>query len=392
MKTKIFNKYMWKYVDWILVILICMLVGFSLISIINATASPFTGDESGFGEFMDNLNLGSAQRQMMFFGIGLIAMFLCMLLDYHTVKNITDYIYWICIAFLIAVLFLGSEQRGTTGWFMIGTYGVQPAEFGKIGLILVISKVLSDKTEGHEEGITRFRDILPALWRFIIPFGLIVSQPDFGTAIVYMFIFVVLLFMAKTNWKILLTLLIIAIAAIPIVYNLLAGWQQERLLSFFFPDQYATADTADARFQVEQAKMAVGSGGLFGKGLFAPGSLSQLDFVPEKHNDFIFAVTVEAFGFVGGLAVLVLYFLLISRTFMLSMRARDDFGAYIIIGVAAMTLFHVFENIAMNIDLMPITGIPLPFFSYGGSSLLTNMIAYGMVLSVDMRRTRWPIG
>ena len=138
--------------------------------------------------------------------------------------------------------------------------------------------------------------------------------------------------------------------------------------------------------------MAIGSGGFLGKGLFAPGSLSQLDYVPEKHNDFIFSVTIEAFGFLGGLILIILYFFLISRTFMLAMRSKDDFGAYICIGVAAMTLFHVVENIGMNIDLLPVTGIPLPFFSYGGSSLLTNMIAYGMVISVDMRRARRPLG
>lgn len=392
MKSNVINKHMWKYVDWLVIVLIFVLVGFSILSLINATASPFTGDESTFSEFMANLNLGSAQRQMMFFLIGVGAMFLCLLLDYHMVKNVSDYIYWICVAFLVIVLFAGSEQRGTTGWFMVGDYGIQPSEFGKLGLILILAKVLSDKTEGHEDGISKVRDIWPALWRFAIPFVLILAQPDFGTGIVYAFIFFTMLFMAKTHWKIIVLIVVIAVAIIPIAYNFLQDWQQLRILSFLFPEDYQSPDTADARLQVEQAKMAVGSGGFFGKGLFAPGSLSQLDYVPEKQNDFIFAVTVEAFGFLGGLIILVLYFLLISRTFMLAMRARDDFGAYIIVGVAAMTLFHVVENIGMNLDLLPVTGIPLPFFSSGGSSLLTNMIAYGMVLSVDMRRTRWPIG
>jgi len=392
MKSNVINKHMWKYVDWFLVVLIFILVGFSLISMINATASPFTGDESTFSEFMANLNLGSAQRQLMFFAIGIGAMFICLLLDYNSVKNVTSYIYWICVALLVVVLLFGSDQRGTTGWFMIGTYGFQPAEFAKLGIILILAKVISDKTEGHEEGITRVRDILPALWRFAIPFVLILAQPDFGTAVVYAFIFFTMLFMAKTHWKIILLIVVVAIAIIPIAYNLLQDWQKLRILSFLFPEDFQSTETADARLQVEQAKMAVGSGGFLGKGLFAPGSLSQLDYVPEKHNDFIFAVTVEAFGFLGGFILLLLYFLLISRTLMLAMRAKDDFGAYIIVGVAAMTLFHVIENIGMNIDLLPVTGIPLPFFSYGGSSLLTNMLAYGMVLSVDMRRTRWPIG
>lgn len=392
MKPNTLTKQMWKNADWLMIVLIVGLVGYGVISIINATASPFTGDENGFSEILANLNLGSAQRQLLFFAIGIGAMFVCTLLDYHTVRNVAEYIYWICVALLIAVLIMGSNQRGTTGWFMIGTYGFQPSEFGKIGLILILAKVLSDKTEGHEDGITRVRDIWPALWRFAIPFVLIVYQPDFGTAMVYAFIFFMMLFMAKTSWRIILLIVIISVALIPIAYNFLRDWQKIRLLSFFFPEQYQTTETADARLQVEQAKMAIGSGGFLGKGLFAPGSLSQLDYVPEKHNDFIFSVTIEAFGFLGGIILLIMYFFLISRTFMLAMRAKDDFGAYICIGVAAMTLFHVVENIGMNIDLLPVTGIPLPFFSYGGSSLLTNMIAYGMVISVDMRRQRRPIG
>ncbi len=374
--------------DWFLVAIIVILVVYSLISMINATADPFTGDESTFSEFMANIDLSWAQKQLMFFAIGVGAVFLILLVDYHDVRKITDYIYWICIAFLAAVLAFGDTQRGTTGWFMIGSYGFQPSEFAKIGIILVLAKVLADKTEGGDMGITRFRDVIPALWRFLIPFVMIAVQPDFGTAIVYAFIFVVMLFMAKTSWKVMLILALIALAAIPLIWALLEDWQRMRIFSFLYPEQ----QDADVRLQVDQAKMALGSGGMFGKGLFAPGTLSQLDYVPEKHNDFIFSVTVEAFGFVGGLVLIALYFLLIVRTFMLAGRARDDFGSYIIVGVAAMTLFHVFENIGMNMDIMPVTGIPLPFFSYGGSNLLTNMIAYGIVLSVDMRRTRWPIG
>ncbi|MDL2236935.1 rod shape-determining protein RodA [Christensenellaceae bacterium OttesenSCG-928-K19] len=388
MKSKLINKHMWKYVDWALVAIIVLIVGYGIVSIINATASPFTGDESTFAQFMENLNLGTAERQLMFFGIGLGIMFVILLLDYHIVRNMTEIIYWACIVLLVIVLNLGTEVNGTTGWFRIGDYGLQPSEFCKIGVVLVLAKVISDKTEGHEDGINKIRDIIPALWRFAIPFALIMAQPDFGTAIVYAFIFFVMLFMAKTNWKILLLLIAVCIIAVVVIYPFLKPYQQSRISVWWNPE----AQEADDLLQTQQAKMAIGSGGLTGKGLFAPGSLSQLDYVPEKHNDFIFAVTVEAFGFIGGAALIVLYFLLISRTFMLAMRAKDDYGAYIIIGVGAMMLFHTFENIGMNIGLLPVTGIPLPFFSYGGSNLLTSMIAYGIVLSVDMRRTRWPIG
>ncbi len=385
MKLRIYNKNMWKYFDWILIILIFMLVGYGLVSIINVTASPFTGDEHTFAEIYANLNLESAGYQVIFFLVGLGVMFGVMFIDYSNMKHFVDYIYWVCIALLVIVLLYGSEQRGTKGWFMIGDRGFQPAEFGKIAIILVLAKCLSLKTEGHENGITQFKDALPALWRVALPVVLIMLQPDFGTAMVYIFICVILLFMSKTSWKVFLILIVAAAVLLPIIWFTMEDWQRTRIFTFLDPN-YGTQGEG---LQVEQAKMAVGSGQMFGKGLFAPGSLSQLDYVPEKHNDFIFAVTVEAFGFFGGFLVILLYALLCIRTFMLSLRAKDDFGAYIIIGVMAMTMFHVFENIGMNIGVLPVTGIPLPFFSYGGSNMIANCIAFGMVLSVDIRRQRW---
>lgn len=385
MKTKAINKNMWKYVDWALVVIIFILVGYSILSIVNATASPFTGDEKTFAEFFANLNLNSAMWQVIFFVVGLFCMFLVMLVDYHSVAHITDLLYWATVALLVAVMFLGSEQNGTTGWFMIGNRGFQPGEFCKVLIIIVLAKVLSDKTEGNDDGLQTMRDIFPALWRVMIPVVLIMIQPDFGTAVVYLFIFAAMLFMGKVHWKVVLWLLLIIAIAAPVLWFSMKDYQQQRILSFFNP----SAQSADATMQVDQAKLAIGSGQFLGKGLFAPGSLSQLNYVPEKHNDFIFAVTVEAFGFLGGLILIILYFLLIGRTFMLALRAKDDFGAYIIVGVAAMTLFHVVENIGMNLGILPVTGIPLPFFSYGGSSMVTNCIAFGMVISVDMRRQRW---
>lgn len=385
MKTKAINKNMWKYVDWALVVIIFILVGYSILSIVNATASPFTGDEKTFAEFFANLNLNSAMWQVIFFVVGLFCMFLVMLVDYHSVAHITDLLYWVTVALLVAVMFLGSEQNGTTGWFMIGNRGFQPGEVCKVLIIIVLAKVLSDKTEGNDDGLQTMRDIFPALWRVMIPVVLIMIQPDFGTAVVYLFIFAAMLFMGKVHWKVVLWLLLIIAIAAPVLWFSMKDYQQQRILSFFNP----SAQSADATMQVDQAKLAIGSGQFLGKGLFAPGSLSQLNYVPEKHNDFIFAVTVEAFGFLGGLILIILYFLLIGRTFMLALRAKDDFGAYIIVGVAAMTLFHVVENIGMNLGILPVTGIPLPFFSYGGSSMVTNCIAFGMVISVDMRRQRW---
>lgn len=392
MKSKLINKNMWKYVDWFLIIIIVVLVGYSLLSILNATAAPFTGDETTFGEFVANLDLSSVGWQFIFFAIGLALMFLVMLVDYHSLGHFTDWFYWATVALLVAVLFLGDRQNGTSGWFMIGSRGFQPAEVCKILIIIVFAKLFSDKTEGHEEGLQSLRDVFPMLWRLLLPVVLIAAQPDMGTAIVYVVIFAVMLFMAKASWKVWLILIGIVGAALVayLVYiaNDPGNYQWIRILSFFNPSA-EEVKLNDADMQMIQAQLAIGSGQFFGKGLFTPGSLSQLGYVPFSHNDFIFAVTVEAFGFLGGIVLIILYFLLIARTFMLALRAKDDFGAYIIIGVAAMTLFHVVENIGMNIGLLPVTGIPLPFFSSGGSNMITNCIAFGLVISVDMRRQRW---
>ena len=382
---KTLNKSMFKYVDWFLLILIFVLVGFSLLSITNATASPFTGSESSFSDIFSNLNLSNTVNQFLFFLIGLGMIFVITLIDYNNLRHYTDYIYWICVALLVAVYFLGSTQNGTTGWFMIGGRGFQPSEFTKVGLILAFARIMASQTEGNENGITRFSQLWPLLWRFLIPFALVAIQPDMGTALVYVSIFICILFMAKTSLKMFGILIAIAGATAPVIWFAAPDYMKTRIFTFLQPD-YASTDQA---YHATQAKLAIGSGQLTGKGLFASGSMSQLGFIPERHNDFIFAVTTEAFGFVGAAVVITLYALLIIRTCMLAMRAKDDFGTYISIGVVAMILFHVVENIGMNVGVLPITGISLPFFSYGGSNLLTCMIAYGFVLNVDMRRARW---
>ena len=308
-------------------------------------------------------------------------------MDYNSLRHYTEYIYWICIALLVILLIpgVGSTQNGTTGWFMIGSYGLQPSEFTKIGLILVFARIVAAQTEGNENGITKFSQVWPLLWRFLIPFALVAVQPDLGTAMVYLAIFIGILFMAKTSLKMFGILAALGGGAIPIVWFMLKDYQKQRIFTFLDPN-YASSDQA---YHVTQAKLAIGSGQMFGKGLFASGSMSQLGFVPEARNDFIFSVTAEAFGFIGALILIILYTLLIVRLVMLALRAKDDYGTYIIIGLVSMLMFHVVENIGMNLGILPITGISLPLFSYGGSNLMATMVALGFVISVDVRRARW---
>lgn len=380
-RSRLSFKYI-KFVDWILIINIVCIVVFSLVAIANATAAPFTGDEQNISQYFEKVNFYYVVLQLLWFGLGLLAMFVMMLPDYHNLGDYTVWIYWINIALLVLVLLTNNTIRGVSGWFSFGERGFQPSEVAKIAIILTLAKLVSDKTR-DKEGITKYRDIVWIVLSFLLPFALILAQPDFGTAFVYAAIFFGMLFMAKTSIKIIATILAAGLIMIPFMWFVVMNDEQKlRIISFFNPDLSAST-------QVSQAKVAIGSGQLTGKGFFAAGALGRLGFVPDDHTDFIFSVTIEPIGFIGGLVLILLYFTLIFRTLYLAMKAKDDFGKYIIVGVVCMTLFHIFENIGMNMGIMPVTGIPLPFFSYGGSSMLANMVAYGLVLNVNMRRFRW---
>lgn len=220
---------------------------------------------------------------------------------------------------------------------------------------------------------------------FLIPFALILLQPDLGTALVYVAILVGMLFIAGVNWKIMLTGIAAAALALPLaVKYILNDTQRARLEGFFGTG----TDAANATYQLRNSQMAIGSGGLSGRGLLAEGTVSQLDYVPDQHTDFIFSTAAEAFGFIGAVIILVLYLLLLLRLLYMAYRTPDRFGKLLITGVVSMFFFHIFENIGMTIGLMPITGIPLPFMSYGGSNMWTNMIAVGLAQNAYCRRNR----
>ena len=220
-----------------------------------------------------------------------------------------------------------------------------------------------------------------------MPLLLVLRQPDWGTAMVYIAIVAGMLFAAGLDWRFGVVGVSGFLASIPLLWNfVLNEFQRERVLVFLDPSR----DLQGSGLQVLKSRVAIGSGGLFGKGFFQEGALSQLDYIPEKHNDFIFAVAGETMGFVGCLVIVALFLVLILRMMQQAGRARDRFGMLVIVGVVSMFLFHIFENIGMTIGLMPVTGIPLPFLSYGGSNMLTNMIAVGLVLNIAMRRELHP--
>jgi len=371
-------------VEWVTIVLVVALVAFGVITIGNVMAEPFTGNEDTLSDVLNNLNTEYIARQLINFLVGLAGLFLMLAIDYSLFRQAVKYIYIANIALLVLVLVVAQDSRGVLGWFKLGTRAFQPSEICKVTLILMLSDKAAEIME-REGGIKTFKDLGVMLLYFVIPFVLVVVQPDMGTAIVFLVIFICILFISKLSWKFIIAAVIAFAGLLPLsYYYVLSPQQRERIDIFLNPalDQTGTG----AALQVNRSKAAIGSGQLFGKGYFTEGTLAQLKFVPERHTDFIFSGIVEGLGFVGGTVLIVAYFLLIFRWLWISVSAKDHFGSCIAIGGMGMLLAHVFENIGMTIGLMPVTGIPLPFVSYGGSNLLANMMCVGLVLNVWMRR------
>lgn len=311
--------------------------------------------------------------------MGIVAMFVATSFDYEYFGDIAKYIYIACAAMLVLVLMIGTGSSiGSKSWIRVGPVNIQPAEFVKLGFILTFSKHVSSVKENLNHPFT----ILKLLLHLGLLLGLILLQPDFGTAMVFVCIFAGILFAAGISYKYILGAGgLLAIIAPIAWFFFFDEYQKNRILVFLNPESAPMAEG----YHVIQSKLAIGSGQIFGKGLFH-GTQTQLDYLPAKHTDFIFAVIGEELGFVGCVIVIALLFTLVFRCVANSRLAKNDFGSYICIGVAIMFFAHIFENIGMCVGLMPVTGIPLPFFSYGGSSVLTNFIAIGLVLNVYMRR------
>lgn len=378
---------MFKQIDWILLLLVIAIVLYGFIAITSTTSSAYYEDEQNLWDYLINTaNYATSSLHLVFFLVGLAAMAVLLLVDYNNLRDFSNIIYWLSVVMLLAVLLFSKSTRGIFGWFKIGSRGFQPAEFCKVFMIIVLSKEFAKVTEGHNGGITQLRQLWPMIWRFIIPFVLIILQPDWGTALVYLFVFAGLMLMAKVSWKIIGICGLSVAAIIPLAWLLLEPWQKDRIYVFLDP----MSDPEGAGFNVIRA-MTVGShGGVTGKGFFSPELLTQTaNYLPEEHTDFLFSANLEAVGYVGGIILVALYFMLLLRMVYLSTRAKDDFGTYLVLGVSFMFLFHIFENIGMNIGIMPVTGIPLPFFSYGGSNMLTCMLCIGLVQNVNMRRMRY---
>jgi rod shape determining protein RodA len=311
--------------------------------------------------------------------LGLAVLVLLAAVDYQNVARAWRPILGGTLVALLAVLVIGRTSFGAQRWIAFGPLAAfQPAELAKLAVIITLAKHI----DGHKE-FDSWRTILPVLAQAAIPMALIVRQPDLGTALVLAAILTAMLFVARAPARMLAALAAGVAVVAPIAWHLLHDYQRRRLLVFFDPG----ADPLGGGYALIQSKIAVGSGQLFGKGLLH-GTQSLLHFIPEQHTDFIFTVIGEELGFVGALVMLGLFALWLWRGMAIAAQAKDRLGMLMAVGVVAMVAFHLVVNVGMTVGLMPITGIPLPFISHGGSALITMAGGTGLLLNIGMRRKK----
>lgn len=349
---------------------------------------------SGFGLLMIYSATSSAgsigmERQMIFVAAGVIVYLIISNIDYRELKNLIPIISVVVLLGLLAVFFF-EPINGARRWIPLGFFNLQPAEFAKVMVILLLAALLSPSNR-DEVGkrqlswTTMFRAILIVA----VPAALVFYEPDLGTTLVFGFILFVMLFVAGSTWRQMLSLA--GAATLGVVLTLQRGWlenyQMDRIEVLFRPDE---VDPTGIGYTMLQSRRAIGSGQLFGRGLFAEGTQTSFEYVPEQETDFIFTAVAEQLGFVGGILVIAAYAVIVWRLLVVAANARDRFGALIATGLAAMMVFHVFVNIGMTVGIMPVTGIPLPFLSAGGSFYLAMTLSLGIANSVWLMRTPVP--
>lgn len=311
--------------------------------------------------------------------IGFFAILLLIAIDIKIFRKIYIFIYIFCIFSLILVNLIGTgDAVGARSWIQFGSFSVQPSEFVKLGVIISLATIL----EKNKENINEPKTLIKILIFAFIPVVFILKQPDFGTAIVLICIISTMLFFAGISLKLVVYTIFGIFFSLPFVYVFLSEYQKKRILDFLHPER----DISGSGYQVMQGKIAVGSGKFTGRGLFK-GPQNQFNFIPEKQTDSIFPVFIEEMGFVGGITLISLYTLILYRLICLSKKTTSVYNQLIIVGVFAMFLAHIFENIGMTIGIMPLTGIPLPFFSYGGTFQILNLISMGLILSISCEKT-----
>ena len=319
-----------------------------------------------------------AMRQAGRFAAGVCIMIVVAMVDLRLWMRLAYPLYAFALVMLIAVEIIGFVGMGAQRWLDLGFISIQPSEVMKVTLILALARYFHGLTLDE---ISHLRNMLVPLLLTVVPVGLVVLQPDLGTAILLLASGAILFFVAGLRWRYFIIAGSGILAAIPIIWSRLHDYQRNRVLTFLEPER----DPLGTGYHIMQSKIALGSGGMFGKG-FMEGTQSQLNFLPEKHTDFIFTMLGEELGLVGGLVLLTLYFVVLMFSLNVSLQCRNQFGRLLAMGVSMIFFFYIFINAAMVMGLLPVVGVPLPLVSYGGTSMLSLMFAFGLLMSVHIHR------
>lgn len=317
-------------------------------------------------------------KQIIWFCIGMAVMIVAFSFNYRLLDRWAYPIYFACILMLLGVMLFGKLAGGSRRWLILGPVHLQPSELIKISVVLVLAKYYS---KNMNSGGFSLRELTRPVIVVALPFGLIVAQPDLGTAGLMALIAVSITLFARVERRSLLTLLASGMAVVPAVWVLLKDYQKQRILTFLNPDH----DPLGSGYHIIQSKIAIGSGMMSGKG-YLQGTQNALSFLPEEHTDFIFSVLAEEWGFGGSIGLILVFLVLILWGLSIAHRCRDPFGTVLAVGITALLFWQVVINIGMTMGLMPVVGVPLPLISYGGSSTLTVAICIGLLMNVSMRR------
>jgi rod shape determining protein RodA len=367
MKNILIGRKFLKDLDYTMLFTAIIIVCFGIANIFSATHSKY-----GFSYL---------KLQALWLIIGLAVVYILLIFDYKTIGSYCGFIYWSGIAVLLFNDVTSRAVKGAASWIRIGNRAIEPGEFVKIGLILMLAKKLDDM-EGDIHNIKNF--LILCLYA-AIPMILIIIQPNLGMTLICFFITLAIFFISNLNLKVIIYgfLSMIPLSVFIWFSGLMKTYQKDRIISFLNPDLYQQ----DTAFQLVQSITGIGSGGMFGSG-YLKGMQVSGGYIPEVHTDFIFAVVGEEWGLIGAIVLLIFFGILLYRMIKVAKDSKDIFGRLICVGTAASFIFSIFQNIGMTIGIMPIAGITLPFMSYGGSSILTNFISLGLVLNVYMRRRK----
>jgi len=357
-----------KNIEWSILIAVIILSIIGLVALFSAT------QQANYEEF---------NKQCIWLVLSIVVMIIVMMIDYQMIVKLSPIFYGIFIILFIAVLFT-KPINGARSWFELGFFSFQPAEVAKIFVVLFLTLVITKIQEKGKKEINRPTRLLVILATIGLPLILILMQPDIGTATAYIIATILMLIVAGIDKKYIIIALILIVVSIPVIYNFFLPTHAKARIDVFLNPEI---DPRGSGYNIIQSRLAVGSGGLTGMGLLK-GNQTQLGYLHPKTTDFIFAVISEEMGFVVAGTVIILFVFLLTKCLYVAKTAKDDEGSLIITGITAIFIFHIVENIGMVMGLLPITGVPLPFISYGGSSLITNFICIGLILNISGKRQK----